>query len=69
MKYKHTNIFIVLYVITILMMSTPLMNIANKPIMLLGMPMLLTWTLGWTIFATVLLIIHYNLDLKAEKRK
>lgn len=67
MKYKHTNIFILLYLIVMLMMSTPLINIANKPVILLGLPMLLTWIVGWTILAAVLLIIHYNLDLKAEK--
>ncbi|MDR3295206.1 MAG: hypothetical protein LBT26_05200 [Clostridiales Family XIII bacterium] len=67
MKYAHTKFFVIFYAIAMLMMGTPLINIANKPVMLLGMPMLLTWLTIWSVLVIVALIIHYQADLKAEK--
>lgn len=66
MEYKHSKFFAIFYAIALLMMGTPLINIANEPVMFLGMPMLLTWICGWTLLATIVLIIQYKMDTKAD---
>lgn len=65
---KHTKYFLIFYAVALLMMGTPLVGIANKPVLVLGMPMLLVWLLGWTLLSTIALIIQYNLDLKYGKK-
>lgn len=72
MKRIHTKYFVIFYVIALLMMSTPLVNIANRPVLVLGMPMILTWVLGWTLLTTLVLCWNYQMDIKydeAHKKK
>ena len=69
MKRPHTKYFFIFYVIALMMMSTPLVNIANQPVLVLGMPMILTWVLGWTLLTTLVLCWNYQMDIKYDKAR
>ncbi|MDD4592225.1 MAG: hypothetical protein PHG06_17635 [Parabacteroides sp.] len=68
MKSSHTKYFIIFYIIALAMMGTPLVSIANKPLLIFGIPMLLAWLLGWCLALSIALILNYKMDT-ADKGK
>lgn len=66
MKYKHSKWFYAFYALAMLMMGTPLIGIANKPVMVFGMPAIATWIIVWTLAVTLLMCLQYRMDCKVE---
>ena len=69
MKYKHTKWFILFYLAYFLLTATPLYSFANKPVMLLGMPMFLTYQIGMCILCTLVLLCNYKMDRAADRKR
>lgn len=67
MKRNHTKYFVIFYAIALAMMGTPLVRIANKSMLVLGMPMLLTWVVAWTLIVTLVLVLNYRMDVKVDE--
>lgn len=69
MKYKHTKWFLLIYAVYFIMTATPLYSFANKPVMVLGMPMFLTYQIVMCLLCTLALLLNYKMDRAADRKR
>ncbi|ADL12471.1 hypothetical protein [Acetohalobium arabaticum] len=65
-KNNYRKIIGILMVMCLIMMCPPFYNLANKPVLLLGIPVFILWNLFFGTVLTCLLVVLFKLDDKYE---
>lgn len=68
MKKPYLKFFYLFYGICFLATCTPLVKVANLPVLWLGLPALVTYLVGWSILALLALTLQLKVDKKFEAK-
>ncbi len=67
---KYQKIFTAIYAVVVAVMLIPaLMQLANKPVLVLGWPAFFMWLIVWTLVGVAAMLVNYKLDCKADAER